>query len=507
MQEGTAVQRDLTRPTSRVRRSARNGAVTALVALLVGLTGFGAHMAVAEEPSPVPRPECGPGSSPETGVQGQVPRADRDSGRSAQGYSCNMELVGQHQGKGAGPVSPTYGHCSYTGSFTGNVGRGGVTVLDVSDPANPKPTDELLSPAMATVTWESLKVNEERGLLAATGVPAFPGEGAGTFDIYDISEDCAHPRLLNRVPGTNLTPPMPILGAHEGGFSPDGNTYYATGAYNGALTAIDVSEPTRPRVVFTGTTGLTNHGFSISADGNTMYGVTAVPAGIQILDISDINARKPVPLLREISHLSWPTEGLFTQHTIPFTSGGHPYLIAVDEANNGGVRLIDVQDPTDPTVVKKYPLEIGLPQNLQKRQQDVGGDGLFGYESHYCSIDRPENPSALACGYFHSGIRVFDINDPMAPRETAYYNPPAQTGKTVLDLPNSTHALTVNVPPALSLNSLTMQNIAESVVKPDMTTDWCMSPPEFHGKDQLWVTCNDNGFMALRFTNDSKPTS
>jgi hypothetical protein len=418
-----------------------------------------------------------------------------------------MELLGRYQGKGSGPVSPSYGHCSYTGSYTGNLGRGGVQVIDASDPANPRPTVELTSPAMATVTWESLKVSQKRGLLAATGVPLFPGEGVGTFDIYDISRDCAHPRLLNRIPGTNLTPVMPILGAHEGGFSPDGRTYYATGSFNGSLTAIDVADPSRPSVVFTGAVGLTNHGFSVSDDGNTLYGVSALPSGIQILDVSDINARKLLPQVRQISQLWWPTDGLFTQMTIPFTSGGHQYLFAVDEANNGGVRIINIDDVTKPYIAKKLTLEIGLPQNLKRRQQDVGGDGLFGYESHYCAINREENPTALACGYFQSGIRVFDVSDPLSPRETAYFNPPAQKDKTLAELPNSTHALVVHAPPALSLNSLTLQNLARSVVKPDMSADWCMSPPEFVGPDQLWVTCNDNGFMALRFTNDAQPAS
>jgi hypothetical protein len=39
----------------------------------------------------------------------------------------------------------------------------------------------------------------------------------------------------------------------------------------------------------------------------------------------------------------------------------------------------------------------------------------------------------------------------------------------------------------------------------DLTADWCSSPPRFVGKDQLWVSCQDNGFLALRFTNAAYP--
>src|SRR4051794_13313012 len=38
--------------------------------------------------------QCGPNDRPETGLQGQVPIADRASGRSVEGYTCNLTEVG-----------------------------------------------------------------------------------------------------------------------------------------------------------------------------------------------------------------------------------------------------------------------------------------------------------------------------------------------------------------------------------------------------------------------------
>ena len=45
-------------------------------------------------------------------------------------------------------------------------------------------------------------------------------------------------------------------------------------------------------------------------------------------------------------------------------------------------------------------------------------------------------------------------------------------------------------------------NVSNTVglVSGNLSADWCSSPPRFVG-NQLWVTCMDNGFMVLQFTN------
>mgnify|MGYP006138207681 CR=1 FL=1 len=70
----------------------------------------------------------------------------------------------------------------------------GVVALDMSDPANPVKTANLVTPAMLS-PHESLLVNQERGLLVAT--LGNPGFNVGILDVYDIKSDCARPKLLN----------------------------------------------------------------------------------------------------------------------------------------------------------------------------------------------------------------------------------------------------------------------------------------------------------------------
>ncbi|WP_220186910.1 LVIVD repeat-containing protein [Pseudonocardia pini] len=455
------------------------------------------------------RADCGPGSMPETGVQGQVPLADRESGRSELGYSCNLALLGQYQGEGATWVNPSYDHCAYMGTSLGGLGRKqseGTQVVDVSDPENPRLTANLTSPAMLTDTWETLKVNEERGLLAA--VSGGPVVGGLFFDVYDISEDCAHPRLLNSFNATNLTLPANVLG-HEGQWAPDGLTYYASGLAAGSLTAIDVADPTRPRIAYTGVAGLpANHGFELSEDGNRLYLTRLAPAGVVVLDVSSIQRRDLLPMIRQVGQVSW-SDGIISQQTIPITYRGTPYLVAVDEWGSGGVRFIDISDERNPVVTDNLRLEIQTPEHVDLRRADTTGNGLFGYEAHYCSVNQRIDPTRLACGEFQSGVRVFDIADISEPKEIAYFNPPAQVGQRGRLL-GSEHVASVVGQTGFPASDLINGNVGDltrpldQLGPPNMTADWCSSPPQFVGPDQLWVTCQDNGFLALEFTNGAR---
>ncbi|MEE4021958.1 hypothetical protein V1Y59_02615 [Gordonia sp. PKS22-38] len=455
----------------------------------------------------VPEAECGPGSLPEPGLQGDVSAEDRNSGRSRLGYRCNMSQLGTVRGAGGGIVSVTFDHCSYTGSLfpgTNLVPQPGVQVVDVTNPRNPRIVGSLAEPAMRGGTWETLKVNKERKLLAATSVPL--NWGGGFFSIYDIS-DCDKPKLLNRGPGTSS--PLPFT-SHEGGFSPDGRTYWASGIFPGHLSAIDVSNPAAPTVIWQGLHSFLGHGFGITPDGNRMYLSNA--AGVTVLDISAVQRRSPYPQVPHVVAYLWP-DGQVNQHTIPVTYRGRPHIITIDELGSGGVKFFDVSKVNEPGYVAQIKLEINLPSNLDTNLRSSMGGSVFSSNPHYCAVDRPQNPTALACSWESSGIRVFDIRNIKQIREIGYFNPPAQKNATIVELPNSPHVLASAAGfPAVEFLSLGM-SIANGkvafhemigprthmLIGGDMATDWCLSPPEWRG-NQIWTTCSDGGFYALQLS-------
>jgi len=477
---------------------------------------------------PVPKAVCGPNDHPETGLQGQVPAVLRMQG--FQGFNCNLELVAQSRGDGANWQSDEYKQrhgskvehvCAYygTAATTANRTHVGVPVVDITNAANPTPTAYLTTTSMLD-PWESLKVNERRQLLAADN--GRNAAGGPFVDIYDLSNDCRSPQLLASVPvgtGTDGGPVAPILG-HEGSWAPDGLTYYGgdirTGG--GQYYAVDVADPTAPKLITTWQTGIASvHGMSISDDGTRGYFVSKTrsgttgpsltdpsqPAnnGLLITDLSEIQARVPNAQVKLISALLWK-DGSFAQMTIPIRIEGKPYLVFVDEGGAGGLssasqleaacsaglspfpmaRIIDISDEQHPRVVSKLMLEVHDPANCSTVIPDLVGLSSFTYGSHYCSVDNKKKATTLACGYFNSGIRVFDIRDPVHPREIAYYNPAGTTTSS----PGSNH--------------LTFGQWRAG------GPDWCSAQVHLDADNgTLWTTCQDNGLLMLRFTNGVWP--
>jgi len=426
-----------------------------LAALVAGLLAGTSNAADDDVPrDAVPVADCGPGSAPETSTQGRVPKADFDSGRALQGYTCNTAEVA-HQGASGGFKTLQYTDsqgrtCAYydssqlsaPDSLIGNLFNGagnGVVVLDMTDPANPKKTANLTSVAMLA-PHESLLVNQARGLLVGTLATAVTAPGV--LDVYDVKTDCRKPKLLSST--------LSALLGHESGFAPDGMTFYASTVVF-SLVAVDLTDPRRPKTIFV-QPNVQYHGLRLSDDGNTMYvanigepGPNLVGgAGLRILDVSQIQARVRNPKVSILANMTWRGSSV-PQVAEPFTRDGHQYLLEVDEFVDlytfsalsdlknspvGAARIINVDDPRHPFLVSNIRLQVHQPADHAGEQtRDPGANSpLGGYTGHYCSMPTRDNPDIAGCSMILSGLRLFDIRDVEHPREVGYFNKPVGGG-------------------------------------------------------------------------------
>lgn len=478
-------------------------ALASLLAMLV--FACPAHEATASSRTAVARASCGPQDRTET-VQGQTTLAERHISGPARTYQCNLELVGQFEGEGAGADMEAFGRCVYyTTGVVGISPKGrnpGVAVIDATDLSRPKISTYLTSPAML-VAHESLEVSTSRKLLLASTPPS-------TFDIYDLSVDCLRPTLKS---STSLSTEFSGLYSHAGQFASDGRTYYGA-TWPPDLTkersivfALDTSDSGNPTVAATWVP--TNkhwrtHVVSVNRESTRAYvGLQRMeedhqraphPNGVVVLDIRDVQARTPNAKFRVISSLFWDDAHMSSLLT-PFRSNGRSYLLASDAAGaigmylpppnnacdsgrpgNGFSRIIDITDERAPKTVSKLMLEVSEPANCSKVMHDptiVGGYGAFG-----CSVDNDTNAKLLACGQHEAGLRVFDIRDPTRPREVAYYKPPARRTEA-------------------RMGSLWRTALGNK----DYTADSIVVVPLFRNNaKEIWFTSTDNGFQAVRFT-------
>jgi hypothetical protein len=414
------------------------------VAVAVSLTMFAGADAQARSPA-----QCGPNDRPETALQGQVPMADRASGRSAEGYTCNLEEVGFMPSSSFANFD-TYENCAYYSDTIGAFNaEGGTVVVDVSDPRKPVQTAYLTERATANA-GESLRVHRERGLLVADRY--YLAQGVSNFDdpeanrslaVYDISKDCRKPKLL-------ADAVMPSALGHEGCFQADGMVYYM--ASTDSITPIDISDPTKPRQL-SEPQPLGIHGCSTSEDGNRAYLADIGTGRLVVADTSEVQARRPNARIKVIGELPTPSNG-GQQSTIPIFYAGRPHVFNFAEyaelgrpcasrpdreTNFGYPMIVDIADERRPAVVSKIFNEVTLPENCAAVTADSAsfpangltkgdifglvGSRVFLYDSHYCSTDRTHDPTIAACASFGSGIRVYDIRNPREPKEIAYFNP------------------------------------------------------------------------------------
>src|SRR5512132_1979997 len=151
---------------------------------------------------------CGEDDLPEGPIQGDVPKADQDSGRAQQGYNCGLALVGHTRldfdGRPDSNANMAWaGHCAYVAGFAGvsvapqtqpsPPAGAGVAVVSVSDDGVPANVATLRSPgALATAeTINAITTPEGRSILVVGQYGNDVVSDPKPMDVYDVSDsDC-----------------------------------------------------------------------------------------------------------------------------------------------------------------------------------------------------------------------------------------------------------------------------------------------------------------------------
>lgn len=388
----------------------------------------------------------------------------------------NVRRIAHLDLMGAGQVTAD-GSYAYIGHITNKEGLG-TTILDVSDPANPRPVSTIMlddpdsHSHKARVAGDILVVNHERNntgigrkaeqlpgvreqLRAMLGrapndaelaekLGVDPGDIAllehaekhpydkGGFRIYDIS-DKARPRLIayQKTGG---------IGVHR--FDMDADYAYIStemaGYVGNILVIYDIRNPERPEEVsrwwlpgqhlaggetpdWPGRQNRLHHALRF---GNELW-AGCWHGGLRVIDVSDIT--RPKTLAAYNYHPPFP-EPTHTVMPVPNAAGGRRIALAIDEEDQFyGAAEAEARrgrphaalwtfDVTD--WEKVQPLAMFEVSELDSPYSRTPG-GRFGAHQ----FAERMHGSLVYCAWFSGGLRVVDVADPRAPREIASFIP------------------------------------------------------------------------------------
>lgn len=228
--------------------------------------------------------------------------------------------------------------------------------------------------------------------------------------------------------------------------------------YSNALMIVDMSDPSNVKEVsrwwvpgqrlgeeaeykkyrFAGdhTSWTGNHGAitvpkRVEDGGNVGYGGFGA-FGMYAMDLSDIRHPKPYGHVQ----YEFDTFGTIPFHTcLPITAdGAHPRLqnivVASHEALEADCRenyhtpyVVDVKDPRNPKIIGLFPRPAAPPD--APYNDFCLARGRFGSHNTNCWLQPgAAKPNIVAMTWFNAGVRIFDISDPTAPKEVAWFVPP-----------------------------------------------------------------------------------
>lgn len=333
------------------------------------------------------------------------------------GEGENFEIVGTHNiPEGQGTDIEMHGDHAYVAY------RGGLAIVDISDPRNPKRVGTLECGGGG----HDIALNPDATIayFAADDSLGDCGEGQGT-SIVDIS-DKTRPRVLNHV----STPE----GSHT--VTVDGHVLSSNNYANSNVYFFDVSDPRSPKALATTTTpgpsAFHDSFFDHRPDGKVyLYGASG--EGHDIFDVTDPG--KPVHLER----ITDP-EVTFSHQLEP--NHDRSVIIASDEWQGGGTAgacgkvLPPGAEPVDAVPALGAGTDFGAYSFYKAddgRFTNAVGEKIStfnlpfeapqtgGCTSHVFWQAPKEN--RMVAGWYVKGARVVDFNDPAKPAQVGWYIP------------------------------------------------------------------------------------
>jgi hypothetical protein len=341
------------------------------------------------------------------------------------------------------------GHYAYIGHF---VGDEGVTIIDLSDPANigtitnPPvyiPTPGPRGTSITCASGEKKCFNFEY-LQVRDGVGFFPSTNGGGIFIVNL-HDPKNPRLYSQI-NTQWLGANAVDRFHH--VSLDGNYLFAGSSFHQKIFVYDVSNPARPKFV-----RVLNFGDSpvYNLAKNGFLYVSFIGGTTQIYKLSDLEsatsmAPQPIKSFRSDpkTHQSWPLmsnylaiahEHHFTQQPPGDGSAGEVSLWDIGGVGQSNARKIStIKFPTNP-----------LEQPSAHTVAIVG--------------------NMLYASWYEAGLRAYDVTDPRSPSLVGWY----QTGK----LANPGYVT------GESIGAFAVYPFSDGIAVIDTVTGlWLLAPPE-----------------------------
>ena len=322
------------------------------------------------------------------------------------------------------------------------------SIVDVTNPAQPNlvRTVDTVSP---DVRCNSLDVSAN--ILAVAAESKQQGQPGGGVRLYAL-DDPATPRLLSYFDASGPH----SRGVHHVWLSSDKLLHVTGGAADFTpkrseddqfYRIVDISDPAHPKEVgrwwYPGqragdpepapdeipmadesSQGVRPHNIDVFPGYANRAYVGYIDGGIVILDISDVAHPRAVSIVRYVGPFTHTVFPIFSRN-LAFVSEEAVQDSCVDDPKR--MSVWDISDESKPRLLSVGPYAHNAPE-LCKR----GGR----YGPHNIYEDKPYRPTfksdrVVVTTWFGGGVRIYDLADPVHPREAAYYVPatPADSPK------------------------------------------------------------------------------